>query len=93
VQKKLSGKHRQVAPPLWQRRGDTFPRLEVNDLRRIPFWYSHEGFESQLPAVGARQHLYLGLAVPMLRQPTRGAHKVLLRPHSSLLTLRSACAA
>jgi len=29
VQKKLSGKHRQVAPPLWQRRGDTFPRAEV----------------------------------------------------------------
>jgi len=29
VQKKLSGKHRQVAPPLWQRRGDTFPRPEA----------------------------------------------------------------
>jgi len=90
VQKKLSGKHRQVAPPLWQRRGDTFPRP---GLRGIPFWYSHEGFESQLPAVGARQHLCLCLAVPMSRQPTRGAHKLLLRPHSSLLTLRSACAA
>ena len=101
VQKKLSGKHRHVAPPLWQHhhRGDTFPRPGVNDLRGIPFWYSHEGFESQLPAVGARQQLganscqCLCLAVPMSRQPTRGAHKLLLRPHSSLLTLRSACAA
>jgi len=81
----------------WHGIDDTFPRPEVNDLRGILFWYSHEGFESQLPAVGARQHLCLCLAVPMSRQPTRctqaGAHKPLLRPHSSLLTLRSTCAA
>ncbi len=34
----------------WHGIDDTFPRPEVNDLRGIPFWYSHEGFECQLPA-------------------------------------------
>jgi len=56
---------------------DTFPRPD--DLRGMTSAGFHsgilmEGFESQLPAVGVRQHLCLCLELPMSRQPTRSAH-------------------